>query len=431
MYKCSECGTEYEIKPEYCDCGNDLFEEVVEPQKADPDIKAEQKIVIKPAPKEELKVNKPEYSGPKQTQKSTYDYSGVKSFFDPLSTIIFLCLIALSMYVTWIGYDPEFYAKRAEQAKAQKQEVKLNIPEIDSFWDNTPISKSVQLPQAEPVETEQKIVQFVEQVFKPQQKPQVTAQTPKVQTKLQTTTKQTTTPKTQTATKPAAAQTTKTITQTQKTQTQTQTPKTTTTNKTNTSTPTSSTQNNSGIDLNSIINNNKKYSNNSQQATSSTTTTTTTNATKVSSSTASQMSTSVNTTAPAIRTSTNTSQSNSTKTSSSSTATTTPEQTVDPAVAKQELANYKIGLRNTIGKKIDFTRVVGDGECSLSFKISSSGQLTNRAFTKQSTNITSNDAAYAAINATTRYNVPPSAYKGETLNLNIRFYNGNFNISLN
>ena len=25
MFKCSECGTEYEIAPKYCDCGNDIF----------------------------------------------------------------------------------------------------------------------------------------------------------------------------------------------------------------------------------------------------------------------------------------------------------------------------------------------------------------------------------------------------------------------
>lgn len=28
MYKCSECGAEYETKPKYCDCGNDIFYEI-------------------------------------------------------------------------------------------------------------------------------------------------------------------------------------------------------------------------------------------------------------------------------------------------------------------------------------------------------------------------------------------------------------------
>ena len=28
MYRCTECYAEYEEFPEYCDCGNDTFEEV-------------------------------------------------------------------------------------------------------------------------------------------------------------------------------------------------------------------------------------------------------------------------------------------------------------------------------------------------------------------------------------------------------------------
>ena len=26
MFKCKECGAEYDIKPDYCECGNDIFE---------------------------------------------------------------------------------------------------------------------------------------------------------------------------------------------------------------------------------------------------------------------------------------------------------------------------------------------------------------------------------------------------------------------
>ena len=432
MYKCSECGTEYEVKPEYCDCGNDVFEEIIPPKPQIQEPKQEQKIVIKqPAPKVEAEQPKPKNSKSLQTPKPAYDYSGLKNFFDPVSTVVFLCLIAAAMYVTWIGYDPEFYAKKAELAKAPKEEIKVSIPDIDTFWDNTPVARTAQMPKPEPVQNEQKLVQLVEQVFKPQPKQQTVVQPQKVQTKPQTTTKQTT-PKTQT-TKPvtSSTQSAKSNAQTTKTTTQTAKPTTSSTAKTSTATQTSSSQNKSGIDLNSIINNNKKYTNNTQQQTSNQTSTKTQTSSSATTgkSLSSTTTAATTTTAPVIRPSSGTST--TTTTSATSNKTTTPTQTVDPAVAKQELANYKIGLRNTIGKKIDFTRVVGDGECSLSFKINSSGQLINRAFTKQSSNITLNDAAYAAMNATTRYNVPPSAYKGETLNLSIKFYNGNFSISLN
>ena len=100
------------------------------------------------------------------------------------------------------------------------------------------------------------------------------------------------------------------------------------------------------------------------------------------------------------------------------------------AQIKQEYNKYKVSLRNTIGRKIDFTKVVGDGDCTVAFKISSSGKLTNRSFAKQSSNITLNDAVYAAMMSTPSYNPPPEGYNNETLNLNIRFYDGNFEITL-
>ena len=87
-------------------------------------------------------------------------------------------------------------------------------------------------------------------------------------------------------------------------------------------------------------------------------------------------------------------------------------------------------MRNTFARKIDFTRVIGDGSCTVSFKIDLNGRLYNRSFSKQSSNNTLNDAVYAAVMATPTFNPPPEAYNNEVLNLNIKFYNGNFEISL-
>ena len=34
MFRCKECQAEYETKPDYCDCGNDTFDEIkIEVQK--------------------------------------------------------------------------------------------------------------------------------------------------------------------------------------------------------------------------------------------------------------------------------------------------------------------------------------------------------------------------------------------------------------
>ena len=106
------------------------------------------------------------------------------------------------------------------------------------------------------------------------------------------------------------------------------------------------------------------------------------------------------------------------------------EKAKQTQIAKQEYITYKAQLRNTIGRKIDFTRVIGDGSCTVSFNINSNGKLINRSFSKQSSNNTLNDEVYRAVMATPTFSPPPSAYNNETLNLNIRFSNGNFEISL-
>ena len=106
------------------------------------------------------------------------------------------------------------------------------------------------------------------------------------------------------------------------------------------------------------------------------------------------------------------------------------EKAKKAAQTKQELHSYKINLRNAIGQKIDFTRVLGDGDCAVTFKVDSNGRLINRNFAKQSPNITLNNAVYNAILAVPSYSAPPSGYSNETLRLNVSFKNGNFAITL-
>lgn len=97
----------------------------------------------------------------------------------------------------------------------------------------------------------------------------------------------------------------------------------------------------------------------------------------------------------------------------------------------QELNNYKIQLRNKIASRIDFTQVIGDGSCTISFTISSEGALTNRKFLKQSDNDTLNDVVFSAMLATPSFSRPPAGYKGETLKLGVKIYSGQFEVSLN
>ena len=114
--------------------------------------------------------------------------------------------------------------------------------------------------------------------------------------------------------------------------------------------------------------------------------------------------------------------------------TTTPKPVSRPAVntaaMQQEYTNYKIGLRNKIASNINFTAIVGDGSCVVSFKLDSSGNLINRAFSQQSINDSLNDAVYSAMMNTPTYKTPPAAYKNQTLKLSVKMSGGNFEVKL-
>ena len=415
MFKCKECGLEYEIKPDFCDCGNDEFIEV--------------------AGSYSPKTPSEDYSGQKTTFNEQYpEFGRMKKFFDPISTGVFLICIIVGLIVLFFVAnpvdEPENNAVQNKPAETQN----LNIPTIDSLWDNSTvgivnnekvIARTQQMPQPvqaqvpqpqensllsrieatingpnqiEPVKLQQTSQQVKVQSV-PQQKtvsqPQKQAQQSAPQQKPQpqqnaaakfmqnlgfSAPKQQPQPQTQNTQKPIIPSKTQAIA----TQPSGQTKPVQTTQKTQqTQTPV-------------------------QQTKPSTTAQTQQNSQPTATKAASVKQTQVPMTT-SLR----------------------PKATVDTQALQKELSNYKVGLRNTIGKKIDFANVVGDGDCTVSFKIASNGKITNRAFSKQSSNITLNDAVYSAVMATPNYNPPPSGYNNETMNLRIRFYNGNFDISLN
>ncbi len=426
MYKCSECGAEYDTKPDYCDCGNDTFEEVKPeptpvkepaPQKIEKQVELETK-------KEPLQVNNIQGFQPQPPKTK------IKKDVNPISIVIFiLCLILSAVVILFVGNPKEEIP--AENSKKEETIPKnINIPSLNSFWNNSTVgvvSDNVQneAPKPQPVKEEQKSQEQPKVIVQPQiiyvhDAPAAPKTNPTTQTK-----KTTTTPTKTTTTTSKPATTTKTTTTT-KTQTQPTTQKTTTQNTRNKQQNTYNhfegliSKGQSGTTGSTTTTNTPKQQTTTQTNTNKTTTTTTTTP----SSTTTSSTTKPTTSAPQPSTTTTTTTTNQTQQT-----VTLPK--IDPGAAKVELANYKISLRNTIGRKIDFAKVVGDGDCAITFKINSSGKLTNRAFAKQSSNITLNDAVYAAMMATPSFNAPPSAYNNETLRLTVKFYNGNFEINLN
>lgn len=321
MFKCTECGSEYEVKPDYCDCGNDTFVEEEANDRVNEKVKAEVK---------------PEVT-PKSEQTSDKLHTNhLPPQVDPISLTIFIICIFLSFIVVFFLFNP----KETIEKVVEKQNLNQNIPSIEKLWKDT-APTPVQTETKAPTPTLPKgdggkqAIQTIKQP-KPVQKQTVTTKPKTTQT-----TKQTTTKSAPTLTLPQGEG--------------------------------SSAAKKEDEARKAAEEAAKKYEEVKKAA----------------------------------------------------------EDLQNSMFAKQELAQYKTQLRNIIGKRIDFTRVVGDGDCAISFKIDTTGRLIKGAFAKQSSNITLNDAVYKAFMNSRSYNPPPSGYKNETLTLSVKFYNGNFSISLN
>lgn len=399
MYKCSECGNEYDIMPKFCECGNDIFITVDDyvPQEID-DIDSEV----------------PESRSRRNLRAKT---------FSPIAFAGFILCIILSLLIIFVIGNPK--KSNTEIVLNDAQDEKIEIPSIDTFWDNTPPKISAKAQPKEENITDKIVEQLVPQPVK-----EAVADTSA--TKKLTETQEKSAPvvpkKTQIPSVPKVVQPQKQAASNSVAKTQPHTQ-----NKTKVQTKTQTQQTTQQPmtfgDLTNKIRN-QYYSNQNNNTAQTTKTSQTQNSLPASSAgqTTTKQSQSV---AQTQNTKKTTSNKNQIQAAQTATQVTPVIPKKSEAQLKSELATYKSGLRNTIGRKIDFTRVIGDGECSLTFKLDSNGRLTSKAFSKQSSNITLNDAAFYALNTTVSYNPPPDGYKGETLKLYVKFYNGNFEIMLN
>ncbi len=387
MYICKECGKEYEEKPDYCDCGNDEFdisapekikqadinkETPSEQPKTEKTVVREEKIKPQPAPSYKTFNNIPK----KKTFKE--QYPALSRFFSSIELVsaVFFCICLITaFYILFYAWNPEENDLKIQE----KQETvsSKTIPSIDKFWNNTPPAPKPQAANTQ--KTEQKEVQPVQVQTKPAEKKTVTI--------------------------PLVNNTVK-KNETKTAQTKVSQPK--------------STQNKT---KQTVTTQKQKTDKAAQEA-----------AKKKAAEEAAKQKAAQDAQAKKLAeeqarlaAQKKAEQEAQAKKAAEEAA---KQKAAKSAAEKQELANYKANLRNAIGRKIDFTKVIGDGSCTVAFKINSSGKLVSRSFAQQSSNMTLNDAVYAAVMATPTFNPPPSGYRDETLKLYIRFYNGNFEISL-
>ena len=118
MYRCTECYAEYSECPEYCDCGNDTFEEFFEEEyyeeepKQTTHVKAKKKLT--PEEAEEIKREELE-------KKKSLIVAGV---------VFFLCILIIFVF-------PPHKKKKMERVKQKVAMEQVKIPSVDTFWDST------------------------------------------------------------------------------------------------------------------------------------------------------------------------------------------------------------------------------------------------------------------------------------------------------
>lgn len=96
-----------------------------------------------------------------------------------------------------------------------------------------------------------------------------------------------------------------------------------------------------------------------------------------------------------------------------------------------EMLRYKNNLRAALFSKFAVGSIQGSGECSISFSVDKTGKLINRKFTKESSNKGLNDTVYYMLMSVPHFSAPPKEYNGETIRMNFKINNGDYEITIN
>ena len=120
MYRCTECYTEYTDLPDYCDCGNDTFEEVM----VQADDAGYDDEYYEPAPKPKPK-RKP---SPEELEEMQKEEEEKKKSLIAIGVIAFLCIVVLFL--------PPHKKTKMEVVKEKVAKQNVVLPSVNSYWDN-------------------------------------------------------------------------------------------------------------------------------------------------------------------------------------------------------------------------------------------------------------------------------------------------------
>ena len=120
MYRCTECMREYTQCPDFCECGNDTFEEFLDDVYGGDYVYDE--VPVRPAKKQQ-KLSPEEIAEIEEEKR------------DRQRTLI---VVAISLCVSVIVlFLPPHMEKKTVRVKEQAKIANLKIPDVNSYWDNT------------------------------------------------------------------------------------------------------------------------------------------------------------------------------------------------------------------------------------------------------------------------------------------------------
>ena len=130
MYKCTECKTEYTECPEFCDCGNDSFEEIVEDaeyeEEKEEEYTGDEELIPPSAPP----VKKKRKMTPQEAEEYFEEQKEKKKSLIAAGIFLFLTILAIFAF-------PPYVKPKMEAVKEKVAAENIKIPSVDTYWDDT------------------------------------------------------------------------------------------------------------------------------------------------------------------------------------------------------------------------------------------------------------------------------------------------------
>ena len=155
MFKCKECGTEYQTKPDYCDCGNDTFEEVLPPKPAEREnttVETKDDMWVEENgfgyPVDEQSYNNMQKESEKRTVKNNVQT------VQPYAIITFAVCLILSLLIILFAFNPKNISEQNSNTKSETIKTQ-QVPSIEKIWNNSTEGLSEYQSKAKVEQTEQ------------------------------------------------------------------------------------------------------------------------------------------------------------------------------------------------------------------------------------------------------------------------------------